>query len=442
MIRRDLDKISESDLNLLIRDSRTEDKRLEFKGKLDLDGEHKQNHKHHLIQEVVGFANEDGGDLVVGVADNNDGEAEKLIGMNLSSVDDTKERWGSILRDNIEPSIPSNLLDMEAIEFQNVNGDDRHGIIIRTEASWRAPHRETLTHRFYGRSPSGKQELDMGEIRDRFVKTERFTERVKGFRDGRIYEILARLPPTSDRAPPFSELSTDQRFFDGSDRSYSQLPMPLVKEEPLFVLHLIPANAFTRGAVLDPRAADNSKDGDEVYPQLLSNYPRGRYTRYNTDGYLMASTIDREGEKVARRYVQTFRSGPIESVTDYGFMPQELDSSRFDYSYIFTEDLREQLIVRLSEYVEFLNEQDAQYPYTIFLTAISAAGFYVAPEGQSAGYPEYKYIDTNDARFTEVMVESPSTEVNDVVSDLMDYLYQAAGHEGEPASQKKSEDSE
>lgn len=162
MIRRDLDEISEEDLNRLIRDGRKENKRLEFKALLDLDG--KQKHKHHLVQEVSGFANEEGGDLVVGIGEGNDGEAEKLIGMDLSSVDDTKERWGNILRDNIEPPIPSNLLDMEDVEFQNVNGKDRHGIIVRTEASWRAPHRETLTHRFYGRSPSGKQELDMGEI--------------------------------------------------------------------------------------------------------------------------------------------------------------------------------------------------------------------------------------------------------------------------------------
>ena len=404
MIRRDLDEISEEDLNRLIRNGRKENKRLEFKALLDLDG--KQKHKHHLVQEVSGFANEEGGDLVVGIGEGNDGEAEKLIGMDLSSVDDTKERWGNILRDNIEPPIPSNLLDMGDVEFQNVNGKDRHGIIVRTEASWRAPHRETLTHRFYGRSPSGKQELDMGEIRDQFLETERFTERIKSFRDERIEAIIG-----------------------------NQVPMPLV-DEPLFVLHLIPANAFVGGAVLDPKAADSSREDSGVHPQLLSNHPRGRYTRYNADGYIMATTLDIENEKVAKQYVQTFRSGPIESVTDYGFVPSDAEGSRFDYSYIFTDDLRDRFIARLSEYVEFLDEQDARYPYAVFLTVLSAGGFYVATGGPQAGYPEHKTIDTNQTRLTEVMIESPSDDIESVVSDLMDYLYQAAGHSGEPASQK------
>jgi hypothetical protein len=403
MIRRDLDEIAEEDLNRLIRNGRKENKRLEFKALLDLDGQ--QKHKHHLVQEVSGFANEEGGDLVVGIGEGSDGEAEKLIGMDLSSVDDTKERWGNILRDNIEPPIPSNLLDMEDVEFQNVNGKDRHGIIVRTEASWRAPHRETLTHRFYGRSPNGKQELDMGEIRDQFLETERFTERIKSFRDERIEAI---------------------KQHEGA--------MPV--KGSMFVLHLIPANAFTRGAVLDPKAADRTRDNIDIHPQLLSNYPRGKYTRYNTDGYLMAAGVDLDVSVWAKRYVQTFRSGPIESVTDYGFVPNT-EESRFDYSYIFTEDLRSQFKERLSEYIEFLSEQDARYPYVAFLTVLSAEDFYVAPNGRNAGYSEHNVINSEDARFPEVMIESPSDDIEGVVSDMMDYLYQAAGHSGEPASQKE-----
>ena len=117
-------------------------------------------------------------------------------------------------------------------------------------------------------------------------------------------------------------------------------------------------------------------------------------------------------------------------------MPSDAEGSRFDYSYIFTDDLRDRFIARLSEYVEFLDEQDARYPYAVFLTVLSAGGFYVATGGPQAGYPEHKTIDTNQTRLTEVMIESPSDDIESVVSDLMDYLYQAAGHPGEPASQK------
>ena len=283
MIPRDLGEVSESNLKSLIRDDASENKRREFKALLNLDGKHKQKHKAHLVQEISGFANEEGGDFIVGVAEDDDGIAEKLIGMELDSVDNTKEQWGNILRDNIDPPIPSNLLDMKAVEFQNVNGNRRHGIIIRTEASWRAPHRETLTHRFYGRSPSGKQELDMGEIRDQFLETERFTERVKGFKDERVDAIRE-----------------------------NSAAVPLV-DGPLLALHVVPSNAFVRGTVLDPKSASRENDDS---PRLMANRPSGSYARYNTDGYLMASTT-REGD-TASKYVQTFRTGPIESVTDYG----------------------------------------------------------------------------------------------------------------------------
>ena len=149
----------------------------------------------------------------------------------------------------------------------------------------------------------------------------------------------------------------------------------------------------------------------------------------------MAAGVDLDVSVWAKRYVQTFRSGPIESVTDYGFVPNT-EESRFDYSYIFTEDLRSQFKERLSEYIEFLNEQDARYPYVAFITVLSAEDFYVAPNGRNAGYSEHNVINSEDARFPEVMIESPSTDIEDVVSDLMDYLCQAAGHSGEPASQK------
>lgn len=410
MIDKKLSDVQLKDIQHLVQMGVTENKRLEFKRFLDID-KYEGKHKKKLVREVSGFANEAGGDLIVGVDENDSGEAKAICGVELDSADELKQQWGQILRNNIDPSIPSSLLDIKPIECSN-HGDDRQFIIlIRTFGSWKAPHRETITNQFYGRSPSGKHPLDMDEIRNRFLEKERFRTQIKAFRDERIDSIL----------------------------DDSGIPINIVRG-PLFVLHIIPSNAFVQGTVIDPRDAEQARNN---YLKLLGR-GRGNASRYNTDGYFFFSRTTEERPQshgaapkeiqAARKYVQIFRSGPIESVTDKSFVHHS--NTQIDVSYISADVLRPKLKDHIEGCLELLNDQEARYPYVVFLTAIHANGHLISHDKHEIYKESRKFIDRNDARLPEVLVDSPSVTAENVVSDLMDYLYQAAGHQGEPLSQK------
>src|SRR5438876_6503807 len=125
-----LDKIEESDLQVLIDNKISEHKRIEYKSALP--GNSNEDRKEFLA-DVSSFANTAGGYLIYGIVAN-DGIPVDLCGVELDSVDRLKLTWQSRLRDCVEPQIPG--IDIQPIELSSGNWV----IILRIPRSWLAPH--------------------------------------------------------------------------------------------------------------------------------------------------------------------------------------------------------------------------------------------------------------------------------------------------------------
>jgi predicted HTH transcriptional regulator len=177
MIQKNLDEITENDLQGLIDNSVQESKIVEYKriqpGNSDSD-------KKEFLSDVSSFANSSGGDLIFGIIAEK-GVPKKLEGLEIENVDQEIGRLDSIIRDGIEPRIPSSLFSIKPIALSN----SKKALIIRIFKSWISPHRVSYKghDRFYGRSSNGKYPLDVAELRIAFNMPEALAKGIRQFRE-------------------------------------------------------------------------------------------------------------------------------------------------------------------------------------------------------------------------------------------------------------------
>jgi predicted HTH transcriptional regulator len=136
-----LKDLSEDDLNALVQNGVTESNSLEFKRQTYGTTEAE---KKELLKDVTAFANSIGGDLVLGV-DEQDGVATGLVPLT-GNAENEVDRLNQILRSGVEPP----LLGLSIVPVQVNSGAC---IIIRVPRSPLAPHRVSAygSSRFYVR---------------------------------------------------------------------------------------------------------------------------------------------------------------------------------------------------------------------------------------------------------------------------------------------------
>ncbi len=164
VINKPLIDITEADLQYLIDEERIEKKVLEYKSELPGNSD---SEKKEFLADISSFANAIGGDIIYGVIENRkSGKPEKLEGIVINNVDQEILRLDHIIRDGIEPNIPSSALNIEELQLKN----SKYILIIRINRSWLNPHRVSFKawDRFYSRSSNGKYRLDVQELRAAF----------------------------------------------------------------------------------------------------------------------------------------------------------------------------------------------------------------------------------------------------------------------------------
>lgn len=183
-----VDDLSTDDIQDLVEREVKEGKTVEYKRELDIE-RYSAKHKQTLVGEVISFANDEGGCCIVGIEEDG-GVPQQAEGFEVDDPDALKEQWGSIIRSNTDPQLPPGVFDIGSI---HVN-DNNYIFVIEVAKSWRSPHRETLNNSFYARSPAGKVELNVEEVRHRILGREKpdMLEELKQLRDDRIELIRDR----------------------------------------------------------------------------------------------------------------------------------------------------------------------------------------------------------------------------------------------------------
>lgn len=371
-LEKPLNDIKEDDLKELIENRVIETKDLDYKlllpSKRDAD-------KKEFLSDIVSFANTIGGDVIYGIAqDNETGYPIDLIGLDLPNKDQEILRLESMIRDGIEPRIPP--VEIQPVPLSN----SKTIMVIRVQKSWLAPHRVKFAgdHKFYARGTNGKYELDVGELRNAFLFRDSINDKIRKFRENRIARLFA-----------------------------NETPIPF-HDNPKIVLHLIPMISFNPSTIYDIDSIKGKYDYVRPIKGLSLNF------RYNLDGFLVYSV---GGSDLSYSYMQIYRNGIIEAVDASEFIRQEkvIPSASYETS----------IIKALSNYMLVLKNLKVELPVVIFLTMMGVKGYSMATVRFFE--EESKTIDRDILQLPEVLIETYNIKPEIVLKPTFDTIWNACG---------------
>lgn len=381
MINKNIEDITESDLQALIDNKVLEGKTIEYKK--ELTGTTDSNKKEFLA-DVTSFANAGGGDLIFGIEeDSNTREPKSLTGLAVDSIDSEKGRLDNIVRTGVEPRIIN--ITMKAIPLSN----SRYALLIRVPRSWTSPHRVVLGGhaKFYTRSSSGKYEMDVDELRFAFNLSETLIDRIRNFRMDRIAKITA-----------------------------NETPVPLDSQHRI-VLHLISGNAFNPSVKYEINNIYDRKH--EKLPLLYRTVMNGRY---NLDGLFTYSNVDR-GQYSA--YTQLFRNGIIEAVDSRIMIPSHTTNGMEYPNLIPANQFESYLLQSIAKYLKLMSELVIEPPIFIFLSMLNVKDFVIYTNRAFDHYTEA--IDRDMLFLPGEIIESFDTVPEKIMKPIFDLIWNSCG---------------
>jgi len=351
-----------------LRESRTLDFKRDAIGRRDED-------KREFLADVSAFANTAGGDLLLGIEENN-GEATNVPGITIEDPDSELRRLESILRAGLEPRLP-------VMDIRWLPGSDKQGcLIVRTARSFLAPHRVTLRDhsKFYGRNSSGKYPLDVAELRTAFLSTDGLVQSIRRFRQERLSLIEA---------------------------GEGALP---VRGKATLVLHIIPLAAFAA-------ASEVALDEDRALLRPLSS-GSGFNIRHTLEG--RASYVGREDvPDTISSYTLLFRSGIVEAVSTVGYVDEQgptVPASAVEWD----------LLKFYPDCIETLIRTGAEPPFYVFLSLIGVRDHYL----HSGGWhftPKHKYR-REELLLPEAVVTDITSSAEAILRPTFDLFWNAFGY--------------
>ncbi len=374
-----LEQVTEADLQRLIEAATAESLYIEYK-RVTYGGKD-EDHKEFLA-DISSFANSAGGDLVIGMAEDHGKPTafEPFFG----NVDAERMRLDQMARGGIEP--PLSNLQTAAVPLMQGG----HVIILRVPRSYNPPHRVAYkgTRRFFARSSASarRYEPNVEELRSLFVVAPQLSERIRAFKMERIAKIVAR-----------------------------ETPVPLVAENGLLVLHVIPYSAFDLRGSLSLAEVERHW---RAFPPL--GRKESQYPRLNFDGFLGVSNVNEDAAE-QHAYVQVFRSGAVESVRTWN--PHR------------TIETEAHLVRYARLYAHGLHLCGVQPPLVVLASLLNVRGMKFVIGNASRLWPDTPIpADRDQYHFIESVLEAVPTDDQQTASVLRPMLDHIAGLAGKAAT--------
>lgn len=385
IINKKIEDITEYDLQSLIDNNVSEGKTLDYKRELP---KKIPEGNIEFLKDVTAFANASGGVLIYGIAEDRDTRMPgELIGLDDKNIDAEKTRLHSILRTGVAPRILN--VTMRDIPLTKGKGD--RALLIVVPRSWSGPHMVVKENKFFIRTSSQKDPMNVEELRVAFNMSETLTERARNFRIDRIARI------TSDE-------------------------MPVILDAPhRIVLHLIPANAFNPFVKYDINSIYNSADWAKKLPVIR----RETYSRkYNLDGLLTHTSLNC-GK--AGGYTQLYRNGIIEAVAS----DMVLSASNSFPCRIPWDEFKKELKKAANKYQQLMPELNIEPPIFVFLTLLNLKDFKIA-YGQSPCLYSVGSIDRDMLLLPCEVIEEYGTDDEIILKPMFDLIWNACGEPSAP----------
>ncbi|MGI8912804.1 MAG: AlbA family DNA-binding domain-containing protein [Chloroflexota bacterium] len=370
-----IELITKEDLEMLVNDGVREGRSIDYKESLPGSAD---SDKKEFLADVSSFANTVGGDLLIGVKEQ-DGVASDILGLEGIDVDAQISRLENIILNGIEPRIPN-------IHIGSVSVSPSSSVlIIRIPRSFARPHMIKFQEwsRFYSRHSNGKHRLDVSEIRSLFALSDSATERIRGFRIQRLAAISAR-----------------------------ETPIEVTKEAKL-VLHLIPLSLTDPSSSFDVSLLS---DKITILIPISDSFPSLR-DRYNFDGLLVHAILP--DHSFSPSYLQVFRNGSIEAVLDLRYYAHD--------KYIPGGKYEQDVLRSLPRFLSAQQQLGVRPPILIMLSLLGVSGYAVASPSFSRRRGDLVPIDRDSVIIPEVVVETFNPDYAMVMRPVFDAVWNAGG---------------
>ena len=376
MLNKNIDQITEKDLQELISNSVSERKTLEYKkilpGNSDKD-------KKEFLADVSSFANASGGDIIYGISC--DGETglpqNPLDGLSIDNFDAEILRLENSIRDGIQPRIIG--IISKSIQLTN----SRNVLLVRIPKSWNSPHRVIFqgNDKFYSRSTNGKYPFDVDELRSAFTSNTTLLEKIIQFRKNRVFSI------DSDDTPIKLDVGSK------------------------LILHIIPFTSLPKTSSVDIGiVADNMS---KLPPMGTSGWDG----RYNLDGFI---SFRSRSKGSCYSYTQLYRNGIIESACTIN-EPTKINNPSLAVTYI-----ERILIQSLESYFKLTKELGVELPVYVFVTLLGVKNYIIT----SQNLPSFDImpIDRENLLLNGELLESYDNEAYKILRPIFDSIWNACGY--------------
>ena len=371
MISKHIDSIVFQDVQELLDNSVAESKTIEYKLTLPTSA---NSDKIPFLAEICSFANTAGGDLLIGIEEDN-GVPTSIQGCQVADPDSEVLRLDSTIRTGLDPRFSS--FTVRALPLPTLKA---YAFLIRTDRSPTSPHKVTANDKFYGRTSAGKYPLDVGELRHAFALSQQIADRIQSFRTDRFIAIRA-----------------------------NEAPLQLAQGLKM-VLHILPLTAFTGGNQLDI-AAWYRGQGPRFQPLGSSSYGYA----LNLEGVLAYSGSRSDSH---RSYTQLYRTGAIEAVEVYGPRDGKRYLPSVRYEQVITDFVRHTL--------QLLTHFSVEPPTCVFLSFLDAQGYQLGTN-RFFDFDELHALERQDYRFPEVWIDDYKTDVACALKPVFDMVWNAFG---------------
>jgi len=365
------DSIDENTLISLKKYQVCEDRRLDYKVDLSLDG---SDNKKEFLADISAFANSIGGRILIGIAEEK-GIITDIPGMKCDDPDALTQKMDNLIDTSIAPRIRKKI---KWIKLQNGN----YVFAIEIPQSFYGPHMITLngSSRFHYRTNSGKFQMDVYQIREAFTASAALDERIRNFRLDRLAKIENGDGPVS------------------------------IAAKPRFVLHIIPVESLTS------EQEDHliGTDKNNLMTALFNSYSFSGECKYNFDGFVVFSTSESR-----TTYIQLFKNGCIELLDTRPFYND-------DYPKLTATDIEIRSILATGKLSELQSRIGCGYPRIIYMSLLGVKGYSVnqPPALFFDTYP----IDRDSLIIPGVQINEPTEDIATVLKPIFDDIWRAGGY--------------
>lgn len=386
MIQKKLSEITQEDILALIEDGVKEGQTLDFKQEYNIE---KEDKKWNFLADITAFANTIWGDIIFWIREEGS-IAKEIIPIVDIDFDEEKRKIEQIVMNGIEPRLKVQIRELP------VNGG--YILIIRVQKSSLSPHRVVYTQysktqdKFYWRNSIWNFQLNVTELREAFLKSEKLSQKIENFKNQRIIEIHSHSLP---------------------------LPWYFPDETWKVVLHVIPVEQFEDKTTINIKELTAENTPRPLWP--VSGYS----WKINFDGFLLYSVnYDNDENAYITWYTQVFRNGTLEWVSNVLIRTRFWNEKR-----IPTQTLEQELIERLKQFLDFVRNQWITSSIYISLTLLNAKGYPLGVSYRNS-YIENDVIDRDILPLDSFLVEDLTIAPEYLLKNAFDVLWNTCWYSG------------